>query len=342
MTDAFLALSHQKDRAFARKGLTVAAINGIFFSLDSMLLKTGLGGSPFCDPLFWLIAPLFAAGCHDLAAACLSLGINTAQGKRREVFRTLRSKPGRWCILGALIGAPLGMGGFLLALALAGPAYALPITTLYPAMAAVLARVFLKERISRRTGMGLICCVAGAAVISCAPATAVQGSPHLYLGIAFAFVAALGWAAEGVCAASGMDFIEPGIALNVYQLVSAALYFCLIIPAAAAWLVVQGHGPALADMAASALHSRELWLFFAAGWLGCLSYRCWYMAMNMIGVSRAMALNITYALWGILFSVFFMHAPVTARLLAGAGLVFCGVILVIRSRHEGIALRRAD
>ncbi|WP_442886190.1 EamA family transporter [Desulfovibrio sp. 1188_IL3213] len=106
--------------------------------------------------------------------------------------------------------------------------------------------------------------------------------------------------------------------------------------------MIQGHGPVLADMAVNTLHSRELWLFFAAGWLGCLSYRCWYMAMNMIGVSRAMALNITYALWGILFSVFFMHAPVTARLLAGAGLVFCGVIFVIRSRHEGIALRHAD
>ncbi|MEG6592589.1 hypothetical protein V6C16_06365, partial [Desulfovibrio sp. 1188_IL3213] len=47
------------------------------------------------------------------------------------------------------------------------------------------------------------------------------------LGLEEAGVAvdARGWAAEGVCAASGMDFIEPGIALNVYQLVSAALYF---------------------------------------------------------------------------------------------------------------------
>lgn len=42
------------------------------------------------------------------------------------------------------------MGGYLMALSMAGPAYVLPITSLYPAIAALLALVFLKERVSLR------------------------------------------------------------------------------------------------------------------------------------------------------------------------------------------------
>ena len=139
-----------RDAAYVRKGLFLAALTGVIFSLDGPILKQGLVKEPFSIPEFWLLAPLFAAGCHDISAACLSLVLNVAQGKGREVFRTFCSKPGRYCVIGAFMGAPLGMGGYLMGISLAGPAYALPISTLYPAIAAVLARFFLKERISAR------------------------------------------------------------------------------------------------------------------------------------------------------------------------------------------------
>ena len=58
------------------------------------------------------------------------------------------------------------------------------------------------------------------------------GGGLFYLGIAFAFLAAFGWAAEGVCVTSGMDFIEPAVALNVYQIVSSLLYAGIIVPLA--------------------------------------------------------------------------------------------------------------
>ena len=81
------------------------------------------------------------------------------------MIRTLRSKAGRACIWGALLGAPLGMGGYLMALSMAGPAYVLPITSLYPAIAALLALVFLKEHVSLRAWGGLALCVIGAIAI---------------------------------------------------------------------------------------------------------------------------------------------------------------------------------
>ena len=87
---------------------------------------------------------------------------------------------------------------------MAGPAYVLPITSLYPAIAALLALVFLKEHVSLRAWGGLALCVIGAIAIGYTPPEGAGGG-LFYLGIAFAFLAAFGWAAEGVCVTSGMD-----------------------------------------------------------------------------------------------------------------------------------------
>lgn len=210
------SLREQKELRYAKKGLALALMSGMIWSSDGLILGKGLAEEPFGSPALWLFAPLLAAGLHDFCAACLSLAINGAQGKGREVIRTLRSKAGRACIWGALLGAPLGMGGYLMALSMAGPAYVLPITSLYPAIAALLALVFLKERVSLRAWGGLALCVIGAIAIGYTPPEGAGGG-LFYLGIAFAFLAAFGWAAEGVCVTSGMDFIEPAVALNVYQ-----------------------------------------------------------------------------------------------------------------------------
>lgn len=43
--------------------------------------------------------------------------------------------------------------------------------------------------------------------------------------------------------------------------------------------------------------------------------------MNMAGVSRAMALNITYALWGVLFGALFTDVEITRSLVIGAAAI---------------------
>lgn len=329
-----------KELAYVHKGLFLAALTGVIFCWDGIVLKEGLVAEPFNAPALWLLAPLFAAGFHDFAAAVMSVIINCMQGKSRELWRTLCSKPGRLCILGAGFGAPLGMGGYLMSLSLAGPAYTLPITTLYPAMAAILARIFLKERISFRGACGLVLCVIGAFTIGWTPPPGGGSGLAFYAGIAFAFLAAFGWAAEGVCVTSGMDFVEPGVALNVYQIVSTLLYFVIIIPIAYASLVLRGAGiQAPAELAGAFLSSPALLFFALAGVIGCISYRCWYAGMNITGVSRAMALNVTYALWGVLFSTLFGDVDITANLVLGALGIFAGIILVVGNPREMINLR---
>lgn len=341
-SDRGVCSTSARDAAYVRKGLFLAALTGVIFSLDGPILKQGLVKEPFSIPEFWLLAPLFAAGCHDISAACLSLVLNVAQGKGREVFRTFCSKPGKFCIMGAFMGAPLGMGGYLMGISLAGPAYALPISTLYPAIAAVLARFFLKERISARAMCGLALCVAGAFTVGWSAPQGGVGGQAFYLGLGFAFLAAFGWASEGVCVTAGMDFIEPVVALNVYQIVSSLLYVLVIVPAAFVLLERTRPGLDAVGLLMQAFASPGLPFCIAAGLVGCISYRCWYTAMNITGVCRAMALNVTYALWGILFSALFTNVTVTRNLVAGAVVIVAGIVLVVMQGKSGTALRQAQ
>lgn len=92
------SLREQKELRYAKKGLALALMSGMIWSSDGLILGKGLAEEPFGSPALWLFAPLLAAGLHDFCAACLSLAINGAQGKGREVIRTLRSKAGRACI----------------------------------------------------------------------------------------------------------------------------------------------------------------------------------------------------------------------------------------------------
>jgi drug/metabolite transporter (DMT)-like permease len=322
---------------YAKKGIFLALLSGLIFSADGLLVKSSSAHYPFNRPGLMRCIPLFCAGVHDMCAALVTTFVNWRTGRLRELQRSLFSKPGRSIILGAFIGALCGMGGYMMALQCVDAAYVLPITSLYPGIAAILAMFVLKERISPRAWLGLALCVAGAAAIG-------YGSPEgqagnlFYLGLGFAALAAIGWSIEGVCAASGMDFIEPLVALNIYYYVSAFLYVGILVPLAVWVDLPEAETWALLGGFAS---SKGTLLIACAGFFGTCSYACWFSAINMTGVTRAMALNISYALWGIVLSFLFTDADITPGLTVGAGIIFAGMVLVIGNPKDMTNLRKS-
>lgn len=324
---------------FAKKGLIIGLLAGVTFAVSSVLfLGEGVRQAPYNQPEFWIVAPLLAAGLHDLTAAFLGIGINYGRGQGHEIWRALASRPGRYSILGALLGAPFGMGGYLLAISMAGAAYALPITSLFPAFATILAIFFLKERVNMRTWLGLGGCILGAFIISYTPPSDTPSS-YFYLGILCAVIASAGWACESVLVTSGMDFVEPGIALNIYHMTSGLLYMTVILPLAVHFTVP---GQSYFSVMATLLDSPGTVLICIAGIIGCISYLCWYIAMNTTGVSRALALNITYALWGVILSAIFLDVEITTALVVGSIIIFLGMVLVAGKPSDLINLRKVD
>ncbi|MEZ0575154.1 DMT family transporter [Halodesulfovibrio aestuarii] len=324
------SLVAQRNMQFARTGILIALFSGMTWGLDGVVLGSALTMAPFIDPELWLLAPLTAAAMHDATSAFVITAINIYSGKSKEIFRSLLSKPGKFICLGALMGGPIGMGGYLLALKFAGPAFVLPITTLYPAIASLLAVVVLKENISKLAWAGLGMCILGAIVIGYTPPSG-ETTSQFYYGIAFAFLATIGWGSEGVCSTYGMDLLDPSVVLNIRQLVSATTYLLVILPIAGGYMI-------LTEAAWNI--SGDLILF--AGVLGAASYLTWYRAMNMTGVSRAMGINVTYALWGIIFSSVFMDTEITATLVIGAIIITAGMIMVVGNPKNMTTLRNVN
>ncbi len=197
----------------------------------------------------------------------------------------------------------------------------------------------LKEKISKRVWIGLIGCMAGAFIISYVPPSG-DTSDLFYLGILCAVIAAFGWAGEGVLVTSAMDFVEPTVALNIYQIVSTTFFVVILVPLSLFLTVPVEH--ASFSTIFTLLGSSGIKYIMFAGCLGSFSYMCWYKAMNTTGVSRAMALNITYALWGIILSVVFIDEKITLALIIGALCIFAGMVLVIGNPKDLVNLRKTD
>ncbi len=101
----------------------------------------------------------------------------------------------------------------------------------------------------------------------------------------------------------------------------------IVLPLAGGWYLI---GPALT--------SEVGWVFLAASLSGAVTYLYWYLSMNMTGVSRAMALNITYSC-GNSVQRYFTEVEITSSLLFGAAVITIGMVMVVGNPKEMINLR---
>ena len=111
--------------------------------------------------------------------------------------------------------------------------------------------------------------------------------------------------------------VKDEYALQIRQSTSALFYGMIILPVLKGWgftvhLFQGGTGWLLPIIALAA--------FFAT-----VSYLCYYRAIAMIGASKAMALNVTYAAWSIVFTVIILRDTSVLSLMT----VLCAVIVIV-------------
>ncbi|MEG0359920.1 MAG: EamA family transporter, partial [Anaerorhabdus sp.] len=127
------------------------------------------------------------------------------------------------------------------------------------------------------------------------------------LGFGAAIVCVIGWASEAVICAYGMknNEVDNEQALQIRQIVSAIFYCFLIVP------IVNGFG-----MFFTAITNVSFIVIAVAALFGTASYILYYKAIYQIGASKAMALNITYSAWAIVFTfIFFKESPSLAQIM---------------------------
>jgi drug/metabolite transporter (DMT)-like permease len=268
--------------------------------------------------------PFVVAGVFDAAAALFLVARCGFAGALPRAVGLVMSRTAITVAACSLLGGPIFMGGYVAAVMLAGPSDAVTATATYPVLGALLAQLFLGQRLKARAWLGVVATAIGAALTALDASSAVD-SLRTLLGIGLALVGAAGLALEGVVATRAMASVDADTVMTVREVFSALLFTVVIlavpdgIHTAAAVLPTPGQSLPV----------------IIAGFIGGYSFAIWYRSIRKIGVAKAMALNITYAMWGTLFAWLFHRSDISLLAAAGCVVVTAGTAFTIVSATRG-------
>ena len=284
--------------------------SGALWGLDTSILALALVFVPFLDASE---SSLSSALLHDVTAALVLLVYMGLRGRLRDSLAAVKTRSGRAVMLGALLGGPFGMTGCLVAINHIGPGFTAIISTFYPAVGTVLAFVFLKERMSPKQIIALLVALGAIVMIGYSSTqTVTEGNP--VLGVIAALACVFGWGSEAVILAWGMrdDAVDNETALHIRETTSALVYVIVVAPIAG-----------VVGFTLRAIPTVGTGVIAIAAIAGTASYLFYYKAIDTVGASRGMALNISYSAWAVIFA-FLLQGTVPSVL----QIVCCVVILV--------------
>lgn len=288
---------------------------GLTWAIETMLLSGALNLPFFAKNLqLAFLAPFICAFLHDSCSSLLLAGQGAWRAWQRQYW---------WIVLAAAIGGPVGMTGYVLAVKFMGPALGAVACAIFPAAGAVLAYLILGEQLTPARWGCLLATLLGVYGLS---ASSHLATGNLLFGLASAIMCAGGWGLEAVILAKCLKGgAKPSHALQIRQTASAivsGLLLLALLPAGIFFHPVLGQG--------------RLWLFIAfASAFATVSYLFYYKAIDQLGPSKAMALNVTSSAWAYLFTVFSGQWDlVNGKSLFFALLVFAGSILTAGDWQE--------
>lgn len=294
-----------------RKGL----LSGLFWGLNTVVIGIALSTATFTENAGVIaLAPLISTFIHDLFSTIWMFIYMFIKKQSEQFVSALKTRSGKFIALAALAGGPVGMTGYVLSIRYLGPGYTAIISSLYPAVGAFLSYLFLKETMRVDQMIGLAVSVAGVTALGYTPGA--QQSEQFLVGFLFALMCVLGWASEAVIIAYGLkeQDITDDVALQIRQFTSALFYGLIILPFFQAWGTTWTIFPTSTAV-----------IILMAALFGTTSYLYYYKAINDIGPTKAMALNITYSAWSIVFG--FLLLGVRASLIQ----IILGIIIIFGS-----------
>lgn len=305
-------------KSVLNSGVSNGVISAITWGADTVLIGiviTMVSNIDMLKAVF--LAPFVSAFLHDAFSTVWLIIYLGIKNQLKNVFVCLKTKSAKYVIIGGLLGGPIGMAGYLLAIKYLGPSYTAAISSIYPAVGAIMAKILLKEKMNKTGWIGLILSILG--IISLGYTKGDQvGS---VLGFLFVALCIVGWGSEAVVCSIGMkdDEISSDFALLIRQGTSAIIYGALVVP------LIGGIGLSLKIATEPVIILLMLTALF-----GTLSYLFYYSAIYKIGPSRAMGINITYFVWAIIFETIFMGAQLSLKTIIFGALVMFGSYLIAK------------
>ena len=296
--------------------MAAGIIAGITWAVETIILGMALSMSPFVSTeQAVFLAPFVSTFLHDACSAIFACGYNGVRGNLPQLVKALKTKTGKYVALAALIGGPVGMTGYVLSVANMGASIGAVASAIFPAIGAVLAYFFLKEKMSWYRWVFLILSLLGVYGLSYSPEIHIT---NFWLGFVGTLLCAFGWGIEAVIIAKCVQdpLVTDEIALQIRQTTSALVYGIVILPILGGWKyavsLFYGTGTLLPTIALAALFATASYLFY-------------YKAISQIGASKSMALNITYSAWAVVISIVILGN----RSLLNPVTIICTIVVLV-------------
>lgn len=299
--------------------------SGLLWGLDTVILGIGLAMSPYIGTAEALaLAAIVGAALHDVFCALWLFLYMAVRRRLKDTLAALKTRSGKVVMLGALLGGPVGMTGYVTAINNIGAGYTAIISSFYPAFGTVMAVLLLKEKMTWKQILALLVALAGIITMGYLSSdTNVIGDP--VVGLAGALICVVGWGSEAVLCAWGMrdDAVDNETALQIRETTSALVYCVVVLPMFGAWMFT-----------VSAFPSMATGIVALAGLAGAASYLFYYKGIATIGAAKGMALNISYSAWAVLFGVILLGAIPGPVEIVCCIAILCGTILAASDWKE--------
>ncbi|MFY9263624.1 MAG: DMT family transporter [Actinomycetaceae bacterium] len=269
-------------------------LSGITWGLNAVILGIALSMAPYIGTAEAIaMGALVSAFLHDTFAAGWMTLYMGAKGRLKDTLAALKTRSGKVVMIGALLGGPIGMGGYLVAINHIGASRSAIISTFYPAFGAFLAFMVLKERMRWYQLLAFVIALGGIVSMGILSATD-ESIDNPIVGLFAISLTVIGWGSEAVFSAWGMrdDAVDNETALHIRETTSAIAYGVIVIPLFGAWSFLLGN---------EFLNKANGTILLAA-LAGTISYLAYYKGISIIGAAKTMAVNISYSAWAVFFS----------------------------------------
>lgn len=289
-------------------------LSGLLWGLDTVILGIGMAMAPYFGSAEALaFSSIVGSFLHDTFCAVWLFGYMGVKRRLRDTLAALKTRSGKIVIAGALLGGPIGMTGYVIAINNIGAAYTAIISAFYPAVGAFLSFLLLKEKMTKGQLVALFIALLGVMGMGylSAGSSEMGNAPVGILGAVFTV---LGWGSEAVLCAWGMrdDSVDNETALQIRETASALVYGMVVLPLLGAW-----------GFAVSAAPSVATGYIALAGFAGAASYLFYYKGIATIGAAKAMALNISYSAWSVVFGLLLLGT------IPSLESVFCCIVILV-------------
>ena len=285
-------------------GVSAGLLSGMFWGF-------GLAISAYIFSLY-NVSPFAVAVIHDFISIFVLLAIILVKYKKInfKIFTNIKSVS---VIVGALLAGPIGMQCNLYAVKYIGSGLTSSITAIYPAVSVILAVIFLKNKVSSKTILGIALIIVGIFIQSYKS----EQVESFYLGFMFALICAVAWGSESVLSSYAMkNNLNELETLLIRQVTSFLAYL----------VIISFNG--LGIETNLDVKFGGLIVFFVVS--NMVSYILYYMAINRLEPATATGLNVSYVVWTILFSMIFVALEVNLQLIITSIIIILGVYVIVR------------